>query len=258
MHLDGKVAVVTGSGGGIGEAFARRFTEEGARVVVTDIDAESVDRVSSELETVGLAVDITQEANVQAVADLARRTYGEVDVWFSNAGHSGSPQPGELQSDEVWDLTWKLHVMAHVYAARAVLPSMVERGSGYLLQTASTVALSTQADKVSYSVTKHGALSLSEWLAVHYRPKGVRVSCFCPGAMLTPMLLQNDFPPAHPIFDMAMDPVDVAALLVEAIADERFLIETTPGDGARSLRAKADDYDAWIDLTGQSFPSTMT
>ena len=141
MKLNDKVVVVTGSGNGIGEAFARRFVHEGAKVVVTDIEADAVERVTSDIGAVGLAVDITVEENVQAVADLARRTYGEIDVWFSNAGYSGPPEPGDLQSNAVWDLTWHLHVMAHVYAARAVLPSMVDRGEGYLLQTASSVAL---------------------------------------------------------------------------------------------------------------------
>jgi NAD(P)-dependent dehydrogenase (short-subunit alcohol dehydrogenase family) len=255
MELDGKVVVVTGSGGGIGEAFARRFTAEGARVVVTDIDSAAVERVSGDLDTVGVAVDITREDNVQAVATAARDAFGRIDIWYSNAGYSGPPQPGDLQTDEVWDLTWNLHVLSHLYAARAVLPEMVERGEGYLLNTASVVALSTQADKVSYSVTKHAALSLAEWLAVHYRPRGVRVSCFCPSAMLTPMLLSNDFPPGHPIFAMAMSPEDVASVLVDAIRAEKFLIETEPGSGAASLRAKADDYDAWIDQTAT--PSRM-
>src|SRR3954447_21280584 len=149
MKLTDKVVVVTGSGNGIGEAFARRFVREGAKIVVTDIEADAVERVTADIGAVGLAVDITVEDNVQAVADLARRTYGEIDVWFSNAGYSGPPEPGKLQANDVWDLTWQLHVMAHVYAARAVVPAMVARGEGYLLQTASSVALSAQPDKVS-------------------------------------------------------------------------------------------------------------
>ena len=222
------MVVVTGSGNGIGEAFARRFVHEGAKVVVTDIEADAVERVTADIGAVGLAVDITVEENVQAVADLARRTYGEIDVWFSNAGYSGPPEPGDLQSNDVWDLTWHLHVMAHVYAARAVLPSMVERGEGYLLQTASSVALSAQPDKVSYSVTKHAALVLAEWLAVTYRPKGVRVS-FLPGPMMTRMLRSNNFADDHPVLAMALSPEAVADLLVRAIDDEQFLILSDAG-----------------------------
>lgn len=254
MKLAGKVVVVTGSGNGIGEAFAKRFSAEGAQVVVTDIDAHGVDRVSEQIGTVGLAVDITSEENVKAVARLARQTYGPIDVWFSNAGYSGPPQPGDLQSNEIWDMTWHLHVMSHVYAAREVLPSMLERGEGYLLQTASVVALSAQADKATYSVTKHAALALAEWLAIHYQPRGIRVSCFCPGAMMTNMLRSNGFPEDHPVMLSAMSPEDVAEILVGGIDAERFLI-LTDVTSTEALVAKARDYDTWIRQIGARFVS---
>jgi NAD(P)-dependent dehydrogenase (short-subunit alcohol dehydrogenase family) len=214
-------------------------------VAVTDIDADGVYRGADAIGTVGLAVDITVEDNVRAVAELARRTYGEIDVWYSNAGFAGPRQPGEIQDNVLWELGWNLHVMAHVYAAREVLPAMLERGDGYLLQTASIVSLSAQADKASYSVTKHAALALSEWLAMTYRPKGIKVSCFCPGPMLTRMLLANQFPDDHPVLKLALTPEQVAALLVDAIDDERFIVLDTPSaiDG---LTARAADYDAWI------------
>jgi NAD(P)-dependent dehydrogenase (short-subunit alcohol dehydrogenase family) len=251
MQLANKVVVVTGSGNGIGEAFAHRFKAEGAKVVVTDIEADSVDRVSSAIGTVGLATDITREENVRAVADLARRTYGEIDVWFSNAGYSGPPQAGDLQDNDIWDMTWHLHVMSHVYAARAVLPSMIERGDGYLLQTASIVALSTQPDKATYSVTKHAALALAEWLAVHNRPKGIKVSCFCPGPMNTRMLRSNGFPEDHPVMKMALTPKEVAEILVQGIAAEHFLI-LPPGTTAQALVEKGTDYEAWLNGTARS------
>ena len=237
--------VITGSGSGIGEACARRFAAEGAKVVVTDVDPVGVERVSDAIGAVGLAVDITVKENVRAVADLARRTYGEIDIWFSNAGYAGPRQPGELQDDRLWELGWQLHVMAHVHAAREVLPSMLKRGEGYLLQTASVVALATQPDKAAYSVTKHAALALSEWLATTYGPRGIKVSCFCPGAMLTPMLLSNDFPADHPVLKTAATPEAVADRLVQAIADEQFLILDS-GLGLESLTAKADDYEQWV------------
>lgn len=252
MDLNGKVAVVTGSGNGIGEAIARRFVAEGAEVVVTDIDRAAVERVADEIGAVGLGTDITVEANVKAVADLARRTYGEIDIWHSNAGAAGPQQPGELQDDGLWDLTWRLHVLAHLYAAREVLPSMVARGDGYLLQTASSVALSTQPDKAAYSVTKRGALALSEWLAVEYRVKGVKVSCFCPGPMLTRVLLENDFGPDHPAIRSALTPEQVADIVVQGIAAERFLILTQPGY-EQVLAEKAADYDAWIGHAAERF-----
>lgn len=253
MRLGGKVAVVTGAGNGIGAAIARRFAAEGAKVVITDIEPEGVERVSKETGAPGIVVDITAEAGVRTVAELARTTYGEVDVWLSNAGVAGPPEPESLQDDGVWDLMWRLHVLSHLYAARAVLPSMLARGDGYLLQTASSVALSTQPDKLAYSVTKHGALALSEWLAVHYRPRGVKVSCFCPGPMLTRMLLGNGFASDHPAIKAALTPDEVAEVVVRGIADERFLIVTQPGS-ERALIEKGTDYDSWIDQSASRFP----
>lgn len=246
MQLRDKVVVVTGSGNGIGEAFARRFTAEGAKVVVTDIEAEACDRVARDIGGVGLACDITREDGVQAVAELARRTHGRIDVWFSNAGYSGPREPGKLQDDMLWDLGWRLHVMSHVYAARAVLPEMAARGEGYLIQTASSVALSMQAEKASYTVTKHGALALCEWLSLHYRPKGVRVSCFCPGPMMTRMLRGNEIPADHPVMKLALTPEEVADVLVRGIDAEKFLILSPGSNLLEGLSAKAADYDAWI------------
>ena len=245
MKLLDKVVVITGSGGGIGEACARRFAAEGAKVVVTDIDTGGVDRVSKEIDTVGLAVDITVEDNVRAVADLARRAYGDIDIWFSNAGYAGPPKGDDISDDHLWDLSWRLHVMSHVYAAREVLPSMLQRGDGYLIQTASVVALALHPDKPAYSVTKHAALGLSEWLAATYRPKGVKVSCFCPGPMLTPMLLSNGIPADHPVLKNAATPQEVADRLVGAIDAESFLILDSPL-GLDCLAAKATDYEQWI------------
>ncbi len=246
MLLRDKVVVITGSGGGIGEACARRFATEGAKVVVTDINSDAVARVSDSIGAVGLSGDITAEDTVRAVADLARRSYGEVDIWFSNAGYAGPPLAGDISDDRLWDLSWRLHTMSHVYAVRQVLPSMLERGDGYLLHTASVVALATHPDKAAYAVTKHAALAFSEWLALTYRPKGIKVSCFCPGPMLTPMLLSDGIPADHPIVHNAATPEQVAERLAGAIEAERFLILDS-SLGTDSLSAKGTDYERWID-----------
>jgi NAD(P)-dependent dehydrogenase (short-subunit alcohol dehydrogenase family) len=251
MKLAEKVVVITGSGGGIGEACARRFTEEGAKVVIADINGEAVARVAGDIGTVGLAVDTTHEEEVRALAHLARRTYGEVDVWFSNAGVSGPAQPGDIQVNARWESLWALHVMAHVYAVREVVPAMLRRGDGYLLQTASVLAMMTLPEKAAYSVTKHGALALAEWLAANYRPRGIKVSCFCPGAMLTPMLLAEDLPADHPVFQTAIRPDDVADLVVQGIDAEKFLIVDS-SIGIETLQAKARDYDQWLLDVGAS------
>lgn len=245
MKLRDKVVVITGSGGGIGEACARRFAADGAKVVVTDIDTVGVKRVSGSIGTVGLAGDITAEDTVRDVAELARRTYGEVDIWFSNAGYAGPPLAGNIADNRLWDLNWRLHVMSHVYAVRQMLPSMLHRGDGYLLQTASVVAMATHPDKAAYAVTKHAALAFSEWLALTYRPKGIKVSCFCPGAMRTPMLMADGVSPDHPSVQNAATPEEVAERLVRGIEAEQFLIvDSTVGPD--SLTAKGADYERWV------------
>ena len=245
MKLRDKVVVITGSGGGIGAACARRFAAEGAKVVVTDISSEGVKRVSDSIDTVGFAGDITAEDTVRAVAELARTTYGEIDIWFSNAGYAGPPLAGDISDDRLWNLSWQLHVMSHVYAVRHVLPSMLERGDGYLLHTASVVALATHPDKAAYAVTKHAALAFSEWLALTYRPKGIKVSCFCPGPMRTPMLMADGISADHPVVQNAATPEEVAERLVRAIEAEQFLIvDSTMGPD--SLTAKGADYERWI------------
>lgn len=247
MNLKDRVVVITGSGNGIGAACARRFSDEGAKVVVTDIEVDAARSVAGEIGAVFETGDITQEETVRAVASKAREEHGRIDIWFSNAGFAGPREPGELQSDATWDLAWNLHVMSHVYAARAVLPELLERGEGYLIQTASLVALTLQMDKAAYSVTKHAALSLGEWLAATYRPRGIRVSCFCPGAMDTRMFRANKLPEDHPAVRMALKPDRVANLLVRGIEAEKFLIlDEGPVGGAPLLLSKAEDYEGWI------------
>lgn len=245
MKLAGKIAVITGSGNGIGEAFARRFTAEGAKVIVTDIEAASAERVAADIGAHALAADITREEEVLRVADFARAKHGRIDVWFSNAGWSGPRQPGDLQDNATWDLSWNLHVMSHVYACRAVLPEMVARGEGYLLQTASSTALEIQPEKIAYSVTKHAALALAESLALHYRPKGIGVSCFCPAAMLTRMFLSNNIPEDHPVYQAAVTPEQVAEIVVRGMEVEQFLLTTVP-DTLEGFRRKAADYEDWF------------
>jgi NAD(P)-dependent dehydrogenase (short-subunit alcohol dehydrogenase family) len=253
MKLTDKVVVVTGAASGIGAACAQRFTREGAKVVVADRDRAGVEQVAGTIGSVGLAVDMRVEESARAVADLARRTYGEVDIWFSNAGVAGARRGARLDDNSVWETAWSLHVMAHVYASREVLPSMLERGDGYLIQTASVVGLATDPQKPAYAVSKHAALALAEWLAVNYRSKGVKVSCFCPGPMLTPMLLSTGLPPEHPVMQSALSPEEVADILVRGIDAERFLIVESDL-GPSQLMAKASDYDSWIeDISKVSF-----
>src|SRR6266702_5618861 len=175
MQIRDSVVVVTGAGSGIGAALAWRFAEEGAAaVVVSDRDSAAAEAVAAEIDAVADATDVTSE---QAVAALVARTeerFGRIDLFCSNAGiGTGAGIEG---SDDVWRQAFDVHVMAHVYAARAVLPGMLGRGHGYLLNTASAAGLLTSPGDAPYTVTKHGAVALAEWLAVHYRDRGIGVS----------------------------------------------------------------------------------
>lgn len=254
MNLSGKVAVVTGAANGLGEAVARRFASEGAKLVLTDIEVSSLNQVAADIDGVALSADMSVEANVQAVAELAMKTHGRIDVWISNAGMNGPRQPGNLQDNELWDSMWRLHVMSHVYAARAVLPDMLARGDGYLLATSSSIALATAIEKVAYSVTKHGLVALCEWLAATYRPKGIKVSCMCPGAIRTRIFLTNNFPEDSFAMRSSLSPEQAAELVIRGIESEKFLLLTHP-ENADALAEKATDYDRWIESIAPTYPA---
>src|SRR2546425_9640639 len=186
MRVEAKHVVVTGGASGIGRALARRFAAEGARgVVVADLDASGCESVAAEVKGLAVATDVANEAAVRALVARAEAAYGPIDLFCSNAGIS---LPGGVEaSDTDWERIWRINVMAHVYAARAVLPSMLERGAGYLLNTASAAGLLNQIGSAPYGVTKHAAVALAEWLAITYGDRGIGVSVLCPQAVRTGM-----------------------------------------------------------------------
>ncbi len=239
---------MTGGANGIGRALVDRFAAEGARgVVVVDIDAEGVARATAEIGDVGLGIvaDVTNEADVKALAARAEDHFGAVDLFCSNAGLGTG---GGLDvPDETWQRVWAVNVLAHVYAARAVLPAMIERGEGYLLNTASAAGLLTNIGDACYSVTKHAAVALAEWLAVTYGDQGIRVSCLCPQGVRTSLLLDAMDVPAGAVVvaQGVIEPEDVAEAVVAGLADERFLILPHPVV-ADYWRHKADDPDRWL------------
>lgn len=255
MELRDRIVIVTGGGSGIGEGFCRRAVAEGARhVVVADLNEANARRVASDLgadRASAAAVDVADEA---AVRDLVARTaegHGPIDLFFSNAGYG---KRGGLElSNADFQRMWEVHVMAHVYAARAVLPSMIERGEGYLLSTASAAGLLTQMDSVIYAITKHAAVALAEWLAINHHHQGVRVSVLCPQAVATNIFvsLQDDGHPsdAHPGgqagTDGVLQPADVAEACVQAIRAEKFWVLPHP-EVATYMQRKAADVDRWL------------
>ena len=226
MELTGKHVVVTGAASGIGRACAARFASEGARVVVADLDSAHAEAVAREIGGLAIAADVGKEADIIALVRRARDAGGPIDLFFSNAGVPG-PAGGPEAPDAELQATWEINVMAHIWAARAVLPEMLERGDGYLLSTASAAGLLTQVSALAYSITKHAAVALAEWLAITYGDAGIKVSCLCPQAVRTPMLelaLEDPIGAAPLLAGGLIEPDDVAAAVVAGVRDERFLI----------------------------------
>jgi NAD(P)-dependent dehydrogenase (short-subunit alcohol dehydrogenase family) len=252
MELEGKVAVVTGAGNGIGRALARRFHAEGARgVALADMDADAVRAVADDLgpdRAFAQSVNVGREKDVRALVAATEERFGPVDLFFSNAGIGGG---GDQDApDAEWERIWNVNVMAHVYAARAALPSMLERGSGYLASTASAAGLLSQIGNAPYSVTKHAAVALAEWLSITYGDRGIKVSCLCPQGVRTNMLMAGADAGdvgAQVVLDAAdtLEPDDVAAAVVEGLREERFLI-LPHAEVADYYRRKADDPDRWL------------
>jgi NAD(P)-dependent dehydrogenase (short-subunit alcohol dehydrogenase family) len=248
MELTDRSIVITGAGSGIGRAVAERFAAERPRaLVLADIDLPSVQAVAKEVGGVAVKADVSREEDILALVAQAREVAGPIDVFFSNAG-IGGPPGGPEAPDEEWQRAWQINTMAHIWAARAVLPEMLERGDGYLLSTASAAGVLTQVSALVYSVTKHAAVSVAEWLSIMYGDAGIKVSCLCPLGVRTPMLeeaLGESVGAAALMSDELLEPADVAEAVVAGIRDERFLIYPHP-QVAKYVAFKGADNERWL------------
>ena len=220
MHPKGKVCVVTGAASGIGEAVARAYAAAGAKgVVVADLAADKLAKVAGEINGLAVPTDVSKEADIKALIAAAEAKYGPIDIFYSNAGLS---RPGLAEaSDADWDINWRVHVMSHVWAARTLVPKMLARGSGYLINTASAAGLLTSMNSFAYGVTKSAAVSLAEHLSIQYGDRGICVSVLCPQAVKTGMSTGR---PGAASVDGVMTAAEVAQIILKAMEEERFLI----------------------------------
>lgn len=244
MELSDKVAVITGGSGGIGQAMARAFLAHGARaVVIADLDAASVQTAAAEIGCDGLACDVTDEADVRRLVDFTLDKYERVDLFCSNAGASGAGS-GVLTdvANEVWQQQWELHVMAHIYATRALLPSMIERGSGYILITASAAGLLAALGAIPYSVTKAAAIKLAECIAITHGDEGIKVAVLCPQGVNTAMVPKSL---GDGQTDGIIEPEALADTVIDSLRDERFHVLPHP-EVEEYVRRKGNDIDRWI------------
>ena len=243
MELANKIVVVTGGASGIGRALSRRFKAAGAQaVVVVDMNTAGAETVAGEIGGVAMTADVSKEADVLNVINTTEQDIGPIDVFCSNAGIArlgGAEAP-----DTAWQKSWEVNVMAHVYAARALVPRMIERGGGYLLNTVSAAGLLNQIGSASYGVTKHAAIGFGEWLAITHGHQGIKVSVLCPQAVKTAMLTDNESTRAASV-DGLMEPEELAEVVIDGLRAERFLILPHP-EVLEYMQRKTGDYDRWL------------
>ncbi|MDP7455545.1 MAG: SDR family oxidoreductase [Gammaproteobacteria bacterium] len=246
MQIKDKVVVVTGGASGIGKSLCERFAQEGARaVVVADIDLVGAEVTANSIEasvaTLVAGTDVGVEAQVNELVARSEDAFGQIDLFCSNAGIFTAG--GENVATDEWQKIWDINLMAHVFAARAVLPAMLERGDGYLLNTSSAAGLLSQVGSAPYSVTKHAAIGFAEWLSITYGSRGIKVSVLCPQAVRTNMTAGGDGGVAG--LDGMLEPDQLAQTVIETLAEERFLVLPHP-EVLTYMRRKTDDYDRWL------------
>jgi NAD(P)-dependent dehydrogenase (short-subunit alcohol dehydrogenase family) len=258
MKVAGKVAIVTGGGGGIGGALAEELTTHGARVLVADLDESRAQAVADNINSArpgtaaAAGADVSDTTSVRSLIALAEQDFGPVDMYFANAGVLGTP--GLEASDADWDRAIDVNLRAHIRAAQLLIPGWVERGEGYFVSTASAAGLLSQIGGATYAVTKHAAVGFAEWLSITYGDRGIRVSCLCPMGVNTELLYGGERS-GHRLGVAAtravtsagavLEPAQVARDVLAAIDEERFLI-LPHANVLDMFQQKASDYDRWL------------
>ncbi|WP_328187175.1 SDR family oxidoreductase [Marinobacter sp. OP 3.4] len=242
MDIQNRIVVVTGAAGGIGKALAIRLAQAGAKLVVcADLDQQGAEATAAEINGVARQINVASEDEIRSLIEDVENEHGPIDLFCSNAGImvKGGPEA----ANEDWQKIWDINVMAHVYAARHLAPRMKERGHGYFLNTASAAGLLSQVGSAPYSVTKHAAVALAEWLAFTYADDGIKVSVLCPQAVRSAMTKGHEEGVAS--MDGMLEPEPVADACLKAIEEETFLV--LPHENVlKYFRNKAENYDRWI------------
>lgn len=245
MKIRNKNVVVTGAAGGIGSALCRALAAGGANVVVSDLNLEAAQALAGEIDGHAVQCDVSQAANIDALIEQAEAAVGQIDIFVSNAGFGvGEPSHAASADDSVWQKNWELHVMAHVWAARNLLPKMIERGDGYLINVASAAGLLVQIGDAAYSATKHAAVSLADSLAIAHGHQGVKVSVVCPQYVNTNILAISDDERKQDLPGV-ITPEQCAQSILQGIDEERFMILTHP-EVAGFYQNRANDPDRWV------------
>ncbi len=242
MEISDKRIVVTGGASGIGKALAKAFIQNDASyVLIADVDEKKLDETKQELNCDAYKIDVSNEEEMKSLIAYMNDKAEGIDIFCSNAGIGGVPGFFEVSTED-WQNIWDINVIGHIHAAKYVMPQMLERGNGYLMNTASAAGLLTQIGSAPYSVTKAAALSLAEWLKITYGEKGIGVSCLCPQAVKTPMTAQGAGTAG---VDGMISADECAADVIDAIKKERFLV-TPHQEVLEYIQRKASDYDRWI------------
>lgn len=245
MKLNNKIILVTGGANGIGKGLCERFFREGAeKIIVTDIDFENAKSVAESINGVAFKLNVADENEVKSVVDDVFDKFGRIDVVISNAGIGGAEGCLEV-SNESWQNIWEVNLLSHVFLSRAVFPNMLERGEGYFLITASAAGLLTYPTAAPYSVTKHAAVSLAEYLAYSYADKGIRVSCLCPQGVKTNLIATKDGEPENFLMAEAISVEECAEAVIQAMETEQFLI-LPHKEVAEFAVKKVSNYDKWL------------
>lgn len=244
MQFDGKVTIITGGASGIGAACARNFAARGAKIAIADLNIDDGRKIASEIGGIAVRCDVGQESDVNDLVAQVESELGPIDVFFSNAGIGGGGDP--LHADlDAWQRQWDVNVMASVYAIRAVLPGMLERGNGYLIHTASMAGILTSPGNLPYATTKHAVVGLAEWMSITYHNQGVHTSLLAPLGVRTPMLGDTNSPFARNAAGPIKEPEDVAEMVALAVEEERFLI-LTDEIAQNWMDKKSGDLERWL------------